>query len=97
MADELASQIRAYQRSGVLVDTNLLLVYFVGLYDTATGYRIINAFRYTKGTYTAGDFEILLSFLQRFRTVVTTPHILAEVSNSLSGELTEPARDLCLG
>jgi rRNA-processing protein FCF1 len=97
VVDDLAAKIRTYRRSGVLVDTNLLLVYFVGLYDTATGYQLINAFKYTKGTYTAGDFDILLAFLQSFRTVVTTPHILAEVSNSLSGALIDPARDLCLG
>jgi hypothetical protein len=80
-----------------LVDTNLLLVYFIGLYDTATGYTLINTFRYTKGTYGTEDFDVLLAFLQDFRTVVTTPHILAEVSNSITGGLTDPARDLCLG
>jgi len=91
-----ASKIRKYQRSGVLVDTNLLLVYFIGLYDTATGYKLVNTFKYTKGNYGSEDFDALLAFLQDFRTVVTTPHILAEVSNSITGELTDPARDLCL-
>lgn len=73
------------------------MVYFVGLYDTATGYRLVNTFKYTKGTYEAEDFDVPLAFLQDFKTVVTTPHILAEVSNSIIGELTDPAKDLCLG
>ncbi len=97
MANDLASKIRKYRRSGVLVDTNLLLVYFVGLHDTVTGYQLVNTFKYAKGTYEAGDFDVLLAFLQDFKTVVTTPHILAEVSNSIIGELTDPAKDLCLG
>lgn len=95
MADD--SKIQKYRRSGVLIDTNLLLVYFIGLYDSATGYELVNTFKYTKGDYRSEDFDALLAFLQGFRTVVTTPHILAEVSNSITGALTDPARYLCLG
>ena len=64
MAAGKASKIRKYQRSGVLVDTNLLLVYFIGLYDTATGYKLVNTFKYTKGNYGSEDFDALLAFLQ---------------------------------
>ncbi len=94
---DLASKIRRYRRSGVLVDTNLLLVYLIGLYDTATGYQLINSFKYTKGHYVAGDFDVLLAFLEQFDVRVTTPHILTEVSNSIELELNYTARDLCLG
>jgi hypothetical protein len=97
VTDDATSKIRKYGRSGVLVDTNLLLVYFVGLYDSVTGYELINTFKYTKGDYESGDFDILLAFLGEFEVLVTTPHILAEVSNSITGGLTDPARDLCLG
>jgi hypothetical protein len=98
VANNPASKIQKYRRSGVLVDTNLLLVYFIGLYDTATGYKLVNAFKYTKGNYGSEDFDVLLAFLQGFKTVVTTPpHILTEVSNSITGALTAPARELCLG
>ena len=97
MANDIASKIRKYRRSGVLVDTNLLLVYFVGLYDSVTGYRLVNTFKYTKGDYGVGDFDVLLAFLKEFDVLVTTPHILAEVSNSIVGELTDPAKDLCVG
>jgi hypothetical protein len=93
----IASKIQRYRSSGVLVDTNLLLVYLVGLYDTVTGYRLVNDFKYTKGDYEAGDFDLLLAFLEQFDVRITTPHILAEVSNSIIGELADPAKDLCLG
>lgn len=72
----------------------MLLAYFVGLYDDISGYSIINSFRYTKGKYDTGDFEVLLALLERFDTRVTTPHILTEVSNML-GQLSDPARSIC--
>lgn len=78
------------------MDTNLLLVYFLGLYDAVSGYQIINSFRYTKGSYGDEDFEILSELLKRFDKRITTPHILAEVSNML-GQLREPARETCFG
>lgn len=94
MSEDAASKIRRHLRSGVLVDTNLLLVYFIGLYDNASGYRVIDSFRYTKGKYTTGDFDILSSILERFDCWITTPHILTEVSNML-GHLSDPARQFC--
>lgn len=63
------------------MDTNLLLVYFVGNYDYATGYQTINRSRYTKGNYRPKDFGILDALLDEFDIRLTTPHILAEVSN----------------
>ncbi len=97
MANYRDSKIGKYRSSGVLVDTNLLLVYIVGLYDTATGYRLVNSFKYTKGDYGHEDFGILDTFLKNFAVRITTPHILTEVSNSIIGELIDPAKDLCLG
>lgn len=97
MANDIASKVRRYRSSGVLVDANLLLVYFVGLYDTATGYQLVNSFKYTKNDYEAGDFDVLLAFLEQFDVRITTPHILTEVSNSIESELNYAARDYCLG
>lgn len=97
MPNDTASKIWKYRRSGVLVDTNILLVYFVGLYDNVTGHRLVNTFKYTKGDYGPGDFDVLNAFLENFDVLVTTPHVLTEVSNSIIGELTDPAKDLCLG
>lgn len=96
MSEDPAAKIRRHLRSGVLVDTNLLLVYFVGLYDTVSGYTLINSFKHTKGKYTTKDFEILSALLERFSKQIITPHILAEVSNML-GQLKEPAKETCFG
>ena len=94
MSEEVASRIQRHLRSGVLVDTNLLLVYFIGLYDRISGYQVIDSFRYTKGKYSTGDFDILFALLDRFDNQVVTPHILTEVSNML-GHLLDPARETC--
>lgn len=90
MRDDPGTSVGSHIQHGILVDTNLLLVYFVGLYDSAYGYSIITRFRYTKGTYFPGDFERLIKFLDQFKKLITTPHILTEVSNMLghlSGEV----------
>ncbi len=78
------------------MDANLLLVYFVGLYDNVSGYRVIDGFRYTKGRYTTGDFDRLAALIEQFDSQITTPHILTEVSNML-GHLADPARETCFG
>ncbi|HEX8691401.1 MAG TPA: PIN domain-containing protein [Longimicrobium sp.] len=76
-----------YRTAGVLVDTNLLLLYFVGALDPDR----IPRFKRTN-TFTPEDHALLRRFLGRFERVVTTPHILAEVSN-LAGELSGAVRD----
>lgn len=70
-----------YRGKGVLIDTNLLLLYLVGSYDR----RRISRFKRTM-IFAAEDFDTLLAFLSHFNRVVTTPHILTEVSN-LAGQL----------
>jgi len=97
VASDVDYKIRKYSRSGVLVDTNLLLVYFVGLYDIRTGQQLIDNFKYTKGDYESGDFDVLDAFLNNFQVRVITPHILTEVYTIIDNELNYTARDLCLG
>lgn len=65
----------------MLVDSNLLLLYFVGLYDRER----IRTFKRTR-EFTLDDFDLLLKLLTHFARVVTTPNILTEVSN-LSNQL----------
>jgi hypothetical protein len=72
-----------YQNKGLLIDTNLLLVYFVGSYDP---YRI-SKFKRTIA-FTVEDFYTLSAIFRFFAKVVTTPNILTEVSN-LSNQLPE--------
>jgi rRNA-processing protein FCF1 len=76
--DQLLAQ---YKGKGVLVDTNLLLLYFVGLYDRG---RVPKFKRTMK--FAVEDFDTLLGFFRFFDKVITTPNVLTEVSN-LAGQL----------
>jgi rRNA-processing protein FCF1 len=67
----------------LLIDTNLLLVYFVGSYDR----NLIGNFKRTI-TFTVEDFEKLQRAFIFFDRIVITPNILTEV-NSLSNQLPE--------
>jgi rRNA-processing protein FCF1 len=78
--------IARHGRSGVIVDTNLLLLYFVGRFAP----EHISRFKRTD-TFIADDYLLLSLLLRQFQHVVTTPHVLAEV-NALSRQLGEPLR-----
>jgi hypothetical protein len=79
-----------YRNAGVLVDTNLLLLYFVGTYDTG----LVERFSRTADRFAADDFDTLALLLEQFDRLVVTPHVLTEVSNMI-GHLKEPARTTC--
>jgi len=85
MNDYVTNLLQRYKRRGVLIDTNILLVYFVGLYDTKT----IPKFKRTC-TFTVEDYELIASMIEFFDVRVTTPHVLTEVSNFI-GQLPERA------
>ena len=70
------AEIYKNRKKGVIVDTNLLLLLLIGLYDPA----YISQFKRTH-EFTRDDFEILRGFLSKFERVLLTPHVLAEVSN----------------
>jgi hypothetical protein len=67
----------------VLIDANLLVLYFVG----STNKSRILTFKRTQ-VYTVEDFELLERSIAYLGKVITTPHILTEVSNlaSLRGQ-----------
>lgn len=77
-----------YRTAGVLVDANLLLLYVVGAYDRGQ----VERFRRTRDRFAAEDFDTLNRVLRLFDKVVTTPHILTEVSN-LMGQMSGRARE----
>ena len=79
--DYFTELLNRYQSKGVLIDTNLLLLYFVGLYDP----EFVPKFKRTR-TFAVEDFFTLLRFFELFNEVVTTPNILTEV-NSLANQL----------
>jgi hypothetical protein len=68
--------VEKHAANGLLLDSDLLLVYFVGVLDEA---QISKA----KGTreYTLADFRLLLQIGNRFDHIVTTPNVITEVSN----------------
>jgi predicted nucleic acid-binding protein len=61
---------------GLLVDTNLLVLFTVGTVNRAR----IGTFKRTS-RYTTKEFELLRRVLAKFSKVYTVAHILAEVSN----------------
>jgi len=77
----LINTISKHKNSGVLIDTNLLLLYFVGKFNKDT----IKFFKRTKN-YNEEDFIFLSKLITLSGKIVTTPQILTEVSN-LAGEL----------
>ena len=83
---ELVNQFQRYRQAGILVDTNVLLLFFIGAFDQ----DLIPKFKRTR-QFTVEDYATLTSILGLFDKIATTPHILTEVSN-LSGQLGEPAR-----
>jgi hypothetical protein len=76
--------VQKYRRKGILVDANLLVVLLVGKLGPA---HLKNC-RATK-SFTPDDYSLLVQGVTKFNTLVTTPHILTEVSN-LAGSLPEP-------
>jgi hypothetical protein len=80
----LVRQIQHSRRRDLLIDTNLLLLYFVGSFRP----DLIQSFSRTS-KYTPDDFALVETLLSKFRRFSTTPHVLTEVSN-LMGQCSEP-------
>jgi len=75
-----------HRGGSLLVDTNLLVLLFVGGFERG----LVGRHKRTIG-FALEDYDLLLRFIKLVPNVVTTPHILAEV-NSLSGQMGEPKR-----
>lgn len=87
MKDEyFTSLFLKYKNRGLLVDSNILLLYFIGKYSQA----LITEFKRTR-QYTKDDFYMILNIFSYFKKIVTTPNILTEISN-LSNQLTGRVR-----
>lgn len=90
MISEINSLLARYRQKGILIDTNILLLYFVG----AINRERISQFKRTQ-QFVPEDYDTLLEIINYFRgKVVTTPNILTEV-NSLANQLGEPERSQC--
>jgi hypothetical protein len=74
------------RRRGILVDANMLLLKFVG--DCMP--QGIQSFKRTR-QFTVDDYQSLQILLHNFKRIVTTPHILTEVSD-LAGQIDDRRR-----
>ena len=91
MTDPNVRLVERYCSRGVLVDTNILLLYFVGSYRP----DVIPRFKRTC-QFTVEDYCLLKDLLARFKSVLTAPNILTEV-NSLSGQMPQPTKERYFG
>jgi rRNA-processing protein FCF1 len=79
MNDYLVQLIQRYSQNGLIIDTNILLLYFVGNLN-----RLYIAKHKRTRQYLPKDFDLLSNLLKLFQNrIVTTPNILTEVSNLL--------------
>jgi len=90
MKDFVRSLFQKYKQKGILIDTNILLLWFVGTVNRER----ISKFNRTE-RFVPEDYDTLLQILSDFNKIVTTPNILTEV-NSLANQLGEPERSQCL-
>ena len=72
MNEYLLKLIQKYKQKGVLIDTNLTLLYIVGSIDLK--FKRISMF-------SEDDFERVSKFVDYFDFKITTPNILTEVSD----------------
>jgi hypothetical protein len=84
--DHVQSLLQRHRQTGLLVDTNVLLMVVIGLHDRT----LIERFKRT-AQYTVADFDLALWLFQRTSRVVTLQSILTEVSN-LAGQLGDQHR-----
>lgn len=74
-------------RKGLLIDTNVLLVWVVGSFLP----NLIKSFKRT-ASYTPTDYDLIYQLINNSQRIITTPGILAEVSN-LSGQMKKNIRE----
>ena len=66
----------SHKGKSVLLDSNLLLVFLVGAFDP----KLFGRFKRVSD-YRMEDYDLLVRLLSSFSVLLTTPHILTEVSN----------------
>ena len=81
MNDYLLELIKKYKHKGLLIDTNIVLLYIIGSIDIS----MIRNFSRTS-MFTENDFDRVSKFIDYFTVKITTPHILTEVSNLLGNK-----------
>lgn len=72
--------IAKHQPQGIIVDTNILILFLIGNYDPAfinSCEILINNNR----KYSINDFKVLKEIFSYFKKLVITPQVIAELSN----------------
>ena len=89
MNEHVGQALARNRNKGALIDTNLLLLLFVG----AVRRELVGSFKRVN-KFAVEDYDTLFSVVNYFGKVFTTPNILTEVSN-FAGQLSGADRDDC--
>lgn len=76
MNDYLIQLLNKYRNRGLFLDTVLFVLLAVGSYDR----KLIGTDKRLSG-YVPEDFDTLLLFIQNFKSIITAPNVITEVSN----------------
>ncbi len=87
--NEITRLFSLYRTRGILIDTNILLLFFVGVVNRER----ISRFNRTE-RFSPEDFDLLVSILEHFQKIVTTPNVITEL-NSFINQLGDPERSEC--
>lgn len=81
MSTYVESLLDRFRTKGLLMDSNLAVLYLVG----SCNLRLVGDGKHNKlSKYNAEDFQLLLRLKNVFSKAVTTPHVLTEVSNLIN-------------
>ena len=78
MIVDLPALVGKYRTKGILLDSNLLVLFFVG----SVAPELVENFKRTRNQgFTGEEFSLLQHIIKAVSRVATTPHILTETSN----------------
>jgi hypothetical protein len=80
MADYLSILLKKYQKKGIFIDTELLLLYLAG----TAGIKVKDFGRTAK--FSENDFMLVAKFIDLFEIKNTSPHILTETSDLIGNQ-----------
>lgn len=84
MGNNFSDLISKYSTKGIIIDTNLFLLFVIGISDEVR----IETFKRTI-QYKIQDFHLLSKFISNFQKIMITPNILTTEVNSLLNQLNE--------
>ncbi|NJL90213.1 MAG: hypothetical protein HC916_10795 [Coleofasciculaceae cyanobacterium SM2_1_6] len=88
--DDTKFLVNKYKPKGILVDTNILLLWFIG----SVNRQRISQFNRTE-KFTPEDYTTLVRVLTSFSKIITTPNILTEISNLVIKDIKKPELPRC--